>query len=906
MLIHSVRLENFKSYEHATILFELGTNAIVGQNGAGKSSILEAIGFTMFAHAGTARQSDLLREGATSGSVTVTFCSSLDERRYEVERVLGKTGTTRHRIYDPDAGGMVLAESVNEVTRWLREHLGIDQASSLDDLFRNTIGVPQGTFTAPFLMTAGERKHLFDPLLQVDEYDRAYQKLLETARHLAGQRNALNQEIARLEGMLAQLPALITEQEALQTDIASLDRTARTLEATLAAARDELERLNLAEHEVRRVEQARAQIAAQHQAAEHARQSADLNVREAEQASARLADAEPGYREYLAAEARRHALEQDRIARDKSIRALEQQRVAESRVQTRLEQVQQALDEITAAERDLAELQPDVTRQAELQQALEDARAEERIVQETRRQIDIVKRDLSDQREQLAGVDAELARVPGLLASLARLEQALESIAATEGALTDERSSVQAYLSRLKEQSEALEREHGATCPVCEGELKPEHRRELLRRNQEQTRTLSARLNAIAAELRTCSGKKAQAQRERSALEQLLRAQPSQAQRDQLADAISNSQKRLDALMKRITESEQRAARVTTITQELGALGDPAARAHVLASRIATRDRRKAEKAELEAESSRLATESALLQQQLAQYVRLDETLAQVAQTLARTRDAHDQFLSARDLASRLEQRRQELEDCQRQVTELSARLDALTQEQARASEGYDASQHALVRQQVEQANAQVVRARTQLASSQGRLAVVERQIGELEAAQLTRRGKQRETEHIAGLTSMLEEMRTLLHSAGPYVTRQLVANISTQASAFYADIMNDYAGRLTWSEDYELSLEVKGYKRSFQQLSGGEQMSAALALRLALLRQLTNINVAFFDEPTAHLDPERRDGLAEKIMQVKGFDQLFVISHDDTFERAAQNYIRIVKENGVSMVAGS
>ena len=906
MLIYSVRLENFKSYEQATIRFELGTNAIVGQNGAGKSSILEAIGFAMFAHAGTARQSDLLREGATSGSVTVTFCSSLDERRYEVERVLGKTGTTRHRIYDPEAGGMVLAESVNEVTRWLREHLGIDQAGNLDDLFRNTIGVPQGTFTAPFLMTAGERKHLFDPLLQVDEYDRAYQRLLETARHLAGQRNALNQEIARLEGLLAQLPALITERDALHTDIAGLERTSRTLEVTLASARDELERLDLAEHEVRRVEQARTEIAAQHQAAERARESAELNVREAEQASTRLAGAEPGYREYLAAEARRHALEQDRSAREKSIRALEQQRVAESRVQTRLEQVQHALDEIAAAERDLAALQPDVARQTELQRALEDARAEQRILQETRRQVATIERDLAGQREQLAGVEAELARVPDMLAALDRLDQALETMAETERALADERSTVQAYVSRLKEQSEVLEREHGATCPVCEGELNPEHRRELLGRNQEQIGELSARLNGIVAELRNLSGKKAKAQRERSALEQQLRAQPSDAQRDHLADAVSNSQKRLDALLKQMAEAEQRAAQITAITQELEALQDPAARAHVLASRVATRDQRNGEKTELEAESSRLASESAHLQRQLAQYDRLDEALAEVAQTLARTRDAHDQFLSARDLASRLEQRREDLEQCRRELDELASRLDALTQEQARASESYNASQHAQVRQQVEQANAEVIRARTQLASSQGRLAVVETQIGELEAAQLTQRAKQREAEHIAGLTSTLEEMRTLLHSAGPYVTRQLVANISTQASAYYADIMNDYAGRLTWSEDYELSLEVKGYKRSFQQLSGGEQMSAALALRLALLRQLTNISIAFFDEPTAHLDPERRDGLAEKIMQVKGFDQLFVISHDDTFERSAQNYIRIVKENGVSMVAGA
>ena len=73
--------------------------------------------------------------------------------------------------------------------------------------------------------------------------------------------------------------------------------------------------------------------------------------------------------------------------------------------------------------------------------------------------------------------------------------------------------------------------------------------------------------------------------------------------------------------------------------------------------------------------------------------------------------------------------------------------------------------------------------------------------------------------------------------------------------------------------------------------------MGAALALRLALLRETSRIDVAFFDEPTAHLDPERRESLAEQIMGVKGFSQLFVISHDDSFERYAQNYVHIVKD---------
>jgi len=48
-------------------------------------------------------------------------------------------------------------------------------------------------------------------------------------------------------------------------------------------------------------------------------------------------------------------------------------------------------------------------------------------------------------------------------------------------------------------------------------------------------------------------------------------------------------------------------------------------------------------------------------------------------------------------------------------------------------------------------------------------------------------------------------------------------------------------------------------------------------------------------------LDDHRRDNLAEQILNVKGFSHLFVISHDDTFERDPYNVVRVVKENGVS-----
>ncbi len=79
--------------------------------------------------------------------------------------------------------------------------------------------------------------------------------------------------------------------------------------------------------------------------------------------------------------------------------------------------------------------------------------------------------------------------------------------------------------------------------------------------------------------------------------------------------------------------------------------------------------------------------------------------------------------------------------------------------------------------------------------------------------------------------------------------------------------------------------------------------MSAALAVRLALLKKLSTLNIAFFDEPTQNMDVLRRTNLAEQIRRVRGFDQLFVISHDDTFEQGLDSLVRLRKIDGQTHV---
>ncbi|MFW6115925.1 MAG: AAA family ATPase, partial [Chloroflexota bacterium] len=154
-------------------------------------------------------------------------------------------------------------------------------------------------------------------------------------------------------------------------------------------------------------------------------------------------------------------------------------------------------------------------------------------------------------------------------------------------------------------------------------------------------------------------------------------------------------------------------------------------------------------------------------------------------------------------------------------------------------------------------------------------------------------------------LLSLLETLRRAVRDAGPKVTRALVQVISSQAAQLYADVMADHRARLRWTEDYEIVLSSDGRERGFQQLSGGEQMAAALAVRLALLKEVSAVDLAFFDEPTANLDDRRRDNLAEQILNIKGFSQLFVISHDDTFEQDTDHVVRVVKEDGRSRAVG-
>ncbi len=222
MIIREVRLENVKSYGNPgeVVTLARGVNAICGPNGAGKSTVLEAIGCALFQHL-PYKHDEFVREGESSGTITVVVESPIDQREYHVVRRIGKGAL--HYVFDPDIGQQI-ARGEADVGRWLRQHLGVDDEVELRSLFLDSIGPPQGTLTAIFLEAPLDRRHKFDRLLRVAEYEEAYRRLALLDGALQAERKDLDVRIARLEGETRDLADLEARRAEKWNEQAELGR----------------------------------------------------------------------------------------------------------------------------------------------------------------------------------------------------------------------------------------------------------------------------------------------------------------------------------------------------------------------------------------------------------------------------------------------------------------------------------------------------------------------------------------------------------------------------------------------------------------------------------------------------------------------------------------------------------
>jgi exonuclease SbcC len=157
------------------------------------------------------------------------------------------------------------------------------------------------------------------------------------------------------------------------------------------------------------------------------------------------------------------------------------------------------------------------------------------------------------------------------------------------------------------------------------------------------------------------------------------------------------------------------------------------------------------------------------------------------------------------------------------------------------------------------------------------------------------------ELEEVKQYVSSLETIRGQIYNRdGPVATslRSWALGMISQKASEYLSTFNVKIQRISL-EDKTRDIGITCYSGNtsldLESLSGGEKVSVALALRLGMAHLLgsSNLNFIILDEPTTHLDQERRKSLVSVLSQafesnIDAISQFIIITHDsEIFENS-------------------
>lgn len=216
MIPRQLTLHNFLSYRQAKLDFSgLHTACICGANGAGKSSLLEAITWAIWGKTRTTTEDDIIHLGEKNTRVDFEFI--YNEEYYRVIRTRQRkgSGTLDFQIINDNGYKSLSGKNLSDTQKEIIKCLKIDY-----DTFINSAYLRQGRADEFMLRKPAERKKILADLLKLDQYE----KLAEESKDLAKQYKIHSEDISQ---QLKDVESKLDEKEAIKLE---LDNTNKDLQ----------------------------------------------------------------------------------------------------------------------------------------------------------------------------------------------------------------------------------------------------------------------------------------------------------------------------------------------------------------------------------------------------------------------------------------------------------------------------------------------------------------------------------------------------------------------------------------------------------------------------------------------------------------------------------------------------
>ncbi len=841
MIPKYLRISGFLSYQEPIELDFTGFDlaCISGQNGAGKSSLLDAMTWALF---GQARRRDDSVINSHAGAAEVVFDFWYEKHLYRVQRSKAPNKSTILEFYlhDDERWRPLTEHTMRETEARIEQTLRMDY-----ETFINASFFLQGKADQFAQQRPGDRKRILGSILGLEMW--------ETYRERAyNRRRRLELEQAANDRLLAEINAELNEEDARRARLAELKQNLKQLEELRKEKGKNLEQLrrlkSSLDEQRRLVDMLKGQLRAARERLDQRCRRLESRLAERQQAQAQLDCAEEVEAAYRRWQAARQELERwETVAanfrqydsqRSAPLMAIESER---SRLEQSRKNLRQQQREIVSLENSLPELI------AELAIASNKVDA-------TLKQLDL-----------RAGLDSELFKLQG---------------AQTEALAENKR--LKAEMAELKERILRLKQASGVDCPLCGQPLNPEDRQKLIeslelqgrdlgdryRANQEVVRAGDERQKTIQREIKNLQLVEVDLRQQQRTLDQL------QHRKGQIDDTLNlwdaNGGKELDRIEQKLNAedyAQEARSELAKIDAALSELGYDAA------------EHDRTRKAELEGR----ATEEQLRQLEMARAAltplqrEIEDLQTQTAVDETETKTLQESF----DLAMRkyeedaanlpdVEQVEQELFDLQEQENRVRMQVGGATQ-------AVEVLKTLRVRQ-VEKSEQ-----RNGMAAQIARLRSLERAFSK------------------DGVPALLIEqaLPEIEGQANDILDRLTNGNMSVRFATQkeYKDKSRDDK-----RETLDILISDSAGWREYEMFSGGEAFRVNFAIRLALSRVLSQragarLQSLVIDEGFGSQDAEGRQRLLEAINMVRpDFAKILVITHLEELKDAFPARIEVEK----------
>ncbi len=539
MIPLQLTLKNFLSYRDASLNFKgLHTACICGANGAGKSSLLEAITWVVWGKSRAATEDDIINGGANSVRVDFDFSCNGQIYRAIRSRTRGRSSSLEFQVETKEGSfKSITAKGLRSTQEEIITCLKLDY-----DTFTNSAYLRQGRADEFMLRRPNERKQILADLLKLDRYEQLSGKAKDTAKEYKGKIEQLKQNLEPLEVELAKRTEISTELEQAKQELTKL-------QILQDSDRAKLEQLKVVEYQRQTWEEQLAIQQNQHQnlSQDCDRAAKDINALQ-EQLTAlsnlikQEAEITQGYTQHVAWQ----SLEQELSAKFATHQEVQQQRqdlekqlsqqknqlnLQINQLQTRIENIEQqeqetakilsktedvdvALVKLEKARQQLTELDrlqqyisPLIKQKTELERDINREEAKlsaklEQLHQATQKLASDIEK-VPAKRNQLLTVDAQIGELDKKRVYQKRVEEKGTERKEFRSKLQENQRIYERQLHELKQKLDMLANPD-ATCPLCDRELDEHHHLQVVGKTQQQQREIEEQIWVIREQLSTC------------------------------------------------------------------------------------------------------------------------------------------------------------------------------------------------------------------------------------------------------------------------------------------------------------------------------------------------------------------------------------------------------------------